>query len=53
MESSRLQFSEQIPGINVALSDAKYNTSGPLNSGGIVDIPLLRTLLAMHQVSGV
>ena len=34
---------------NFALSDAKDNTSGPLNRGGIADLPLLRTLLAIHQ----
>ena len=34
---------------NFALSDAEDNTSGPLNRGGIADLPLLRTLLAIHQ----
>ena len=32
-----------------ALSDAKDNTSGPLNRGGIPDLPLLRILLAICQ----
>ena len=32
------------------LSDAESNTSGPLNRGGI-DLPLLTTLLAIHQTS--
>ena len=27
-----------------ALSDAEDNTSGPLNGGGIADLPLLKTL---------
>ena len=34
---------------NFALSDAEDNTSGPLNRGGIADLPLLRTLLAIRQ----
>ena len=34
-----------------ALSDAEDNTSGPLNRGGIADLPLLRTLLAIRQKS--
>ena len=28
-----------------------HNTSGPLDRGGITDIPLLRTLLAIRQKS--
>ena len=36
---------------NCALSDAEYNTSGLLNRWGIADLPLLRTLLAIHQKS--
>ena len=36
---------------NFALSDAEDNTSGPLNRGGIADLPLLRTLLAIRQKS--
>ena len=50
-ESSRLEFLEKFLGNNFALSDAEYNTSGPLNRGGIADIPLLRTLLAICQKS--
>ena len=34
-----------------ALSDAEDNTSGPLNRGGIADLTLLRTLLAIRQKS--
>ena len=36
---------------NFALSDAEDNSSGPLNRGGIADLPLLRTLLAIRQKS--
>ena len=51
-ESSRLEFLEKFPANNFALSDAEDNTSGPLNRGGIADLPLLRTLLAIRQKSG-
>ena len=50
-ESSRLEFLEKFSANNFALSDAEDNTSGPLNRGGIVDLPLLRTLLAIFQKS--
>ena len=50
-ESSRLEFLEKFLGNNFALSDAEDNRSGLLNSGGIADLPLLRTLLAIHQKS--
>ena len=50
-ESSRLEFLEKFSANNFALSDAEDNTSGPLNRGGIVDSPLLRTLLAIFQKS--
>ena len=36
---------------NFALSDAEDNTSGVLNREGIADSPLLRTLLAIRQMS--
>ena len=36
---------------NFALSDAEDNNSGLLNRGGISDLPLLRTLLAVHRKS--
>ena len=36
---------------NFALSDAEGNTFGLLNRGGIADLGLLRTLLAIHQKS--
>ena len=50
-ESSRLEFSENFLANNFALSDAVDNTSGLLNRGGITDLPLLRTLLAICQKS--
>ena len=51
-KSSRLDFLEKFSANNFALSDAEDNNSGPLNRGGIGDLPLLRTLLAIHQKSG-
>ena len=48
-ESSRFEFFEKFLANNFALSDAEDNTSGPL--GGIADLPLLRTLLAIRQKS--
>ena len=50
-ESSRLEFLEKFSANSFALSDAEDNTSGPLNRGGIADLPLLRTLLAICQKS--
>ena len=50
-ESSRLEFLEKFLANNFALSDAEDNTSGALNRGGVVDIPLLKTLLAIRQKS--
>ena len=50
-ESSRLEFMEKFLANNLASSDAEDNTSGPLNRGGIADLPLLITLLAIHQKS--
>ena len=50
-ESSRFEFLEKFLANNFALSDAENNTSGPLNRQGIVDLPLLRTLLAICQKS--
>ena len=50
-ESSRLEFQEKILANNFTLSDAEYNTSRSLNRGGITDLPLLRTLLAIYQKS--
>ena len=50
-ELSRLEFIEKFAANNFALSDAEDNISSPLNRGGIADLPLLRTLLAVHQKS--
>ena len=48
-ESSRFEFLEKFSANNFALADAEDNTFGPLNKGGIGDLPLLRTLLAIRQ----
>ena len=50
-ESSRFEFLEKFLANNFALSDAEGNTSSPLNRGGIADLPLLRTSLAICQKS--
>ena len=47
--SSRLELLEKFSANNFALSDEEENISEPLNRGGIADLPLLRTLLAIHQ----
>ena len=49
--SSTLEFLKKFSANNSALSDPEDNTFGPLNRGGITDLPLLRTLLAIHQKS--
>ena len=51
LESSRLEFLEKFLANNFALSDTEDHTSEPLNRGGIADLPLLRTLLAIRQKS--
>ena len=38
-DSSRLEFLEKFLANNFALSDAEDSTSGPLNRGGIADLP--------------
>ena len=43
---------EKFSANNFALSDAEGNNSGPLDRGGIADLPLWRTLLAIRQKSG-
>ena len=48
-QSSRLKFLEKFSENNFALSDAEDNTFRTLNRGGIVDLLLLRTLLAICQ----
>ena len=50
-ESSRLEFLERFSANNFALSDPEDHTSGLLNRGGIADLPLLRTILAICQKS--
>ena len=48
-ELSRLDFLEKFLANNFALSDAEDDTSVLLNTGGVADSSLLRTLLAIHQ----
>ena len=48
---SHKEFLEKFLANNFVLSDAEDNTSGPLKRGGTADLPLLRTLLAIHQKS--
>ena len=50
-ESSRLEFLENILAKTFALSDAESNTYGSLNTGGITDLFLLRTLIGIRQKS--
>ena len=50
-QSSRLEFLERFLANNFALSDAEGSTSSPLNRGGITELSLLRTLLAIRQKS--
>ena len=50
-ESSRLEFLEKFLANNFALSEVEGNTSGPLNRGGIANLSLLKTLLAIRQKS--
>ena len=50
-DSPRLEFLEKFSANNFALSDAKDNTCRTLNRGGISDLSLLRTLLAISQKS--
>ena len=50
-DSSRLEFIEKFSANNFALSDAEDNAFGLLNKGGIADLSLLRTLLAIRQKS--
>ena len=51
-ESSRVEFFKKFLANNFTLSDAEHNTCGMLNRGGIADLLLLRTLLAIPQKSG-
>ena len=47
-EPSRSEFFQKFLGNNFALSDVA-NNSGLLNFGHTADLPLLRTLSAIHQ----
>ena len=51
IKPSRLKLLENFSVINFALSEAEDNTSRSLNRGGIADLPLLKTLLAIRQRS--
>ena len=48
-ESLRLEFLEKFLANNFTLSDTEDNTFELLNSGGIADLHLFRTLLAIYQ----
>ena len=50
-ESSRFELLEKLLANNFALSNTEGNTFSSLNRGGISDLPLLRTLLAICQKS--
>ena len=50
-ESSRLEFLENFSANNFALPDAENKTSRPLNRGGVADLPLMRTLLAIRLLA--
>ena len=50
-ESSRIEFLEKFSANSFALSDAEDNSSGLLKSGGIADLPLLKTQLTTTQKS--
>ena len=50
-ESSRWKFLEKFLGNKFTLSDAKVNTSGLFNRRGILDLLLLRRLLAICEKS--
>ena len=48
-ESARLEFLEKFSANSFVLSDSEDNFSRLLNRGGIVDLPLLRRLLAIPK----
>ena len=50
-ESARLEFLEKFSAKIFALPDAEDSTSESLRRGGIVDFPLLRTILSIRQKS--
>ena len=47
----KIRLLEKFLPSNFALSDAEDSISGPLNRGGIEDLPVLTTLLAIRQKS--
>ena len=49
LDASKLEFFGKFSTSNFALPDVEDNTSGSLNKGVIADLPLLRTLVAIHQ----
>ena len=51
-ESSRSEFLETFLANNFALSDAEDSNFHQLNRGGVADLPLLRTQLAIHPKFG-
>ena len=52
-EPSKLESLEKFLANNFALSGTEDNTSRPMNRGGIVDLPLLGTILAFRQKSAI
>ena len=50
-ESSGLEFLEKFLANNFALLNADDSTSRLLNRGGIADLPMLQTILAIHLKS--
>ena len=50
-EPLKLEFLDKFFTNNFALSNAEDGTYWPLNRGGIIDLPLLRTLLAIRHAS--
>ena len=50
-ESSGLEFFKKFSANNFTLSDTENKTCGPLNRGGIADLSLLRTPVAICQKS--
>ena len=48
-KSTRLEFLQKLSANNSASSGREDCTSGLLNRKGVADLPLLRTLLAIHQ----
>ena len=53
VRKAMLEFLEKLLANSFALSDAEDSTFSLINRGGIADLPLLRTLLAIHQKSWV